>query len=154
MFFTKNTLFYQVRICTVLSPNLTFFPICCILFFPDLAILNLAILHRQVKSLDRRKLKPDRDSVTKNCNIILQKMANKYGSIFPSVPLRTKSGSETFEATVYSHKFSFESLGQLPAPLHFFLEYPRLQSLWLMPSEGQKTCFFCHFSKKQVDEQV
>ena len=42
-------------------------------------------------------------------------------------------------------------LNYLP-PSIFFLESPRLQSLWLMSSEGRKTWFFCRFSKKQMDK--
>ena len=73
-------------------------------------------------------------------------MANKYGSIFPSVPLRTKSGSETYEATVYSHKFSFESLGQLPAPSIFFWSIPGFKVCGLWHQKVKKR-IFCHFSK-------
>ena len=38
-------------------------------------------------------------------------------------------------------------LNYLP-PQFFFLESPRPKKFWIMPSEGQKTCFFVIFSKK------
>ena len=80
----------------------------------------------------------------KNLFVIYGSIARKLYRVISA----SKRARKTMKQRCICLNFSFILLlNYLPLSI-FFLESPKLQSLWLMPSEGQKTCFFRHFSKK------